>query len=92
MIHYPDWLQRLQQEIDGVCGSERLPSPLDMPQMPTLRAVMRETLRWRPVAPYGAPHVLSEDDMYNSVPLKKGTILHALECEHVTYEDEKYRS
>lgn len=57
-----------------------------MPQMPTLRAVIRETLRWRPVAPLGPPHVLTEDDIYNGISMKKGTIVHPLECEYDLFD------
>lgn len=36
-----------------------------------------ETLRWRPVAAGGIPHMLTEDDTYEGYFLPKGTILFA---------------
>ena len=40
----PEWQQRIQEEI----GNE-LPSFDDSSRLPTVRAVIKETLRWRPV-------------------------------------------
>jgi cytochrome P450 len=36
-----------------------------------------QTLRWRPVAAGGIPHMLTEDDVYEGYSLPKGTILFA---------------
>lgn len=50
MCLYPEWQTRVQQEIDSVCGG-RMPSPQDAPNLPVLRAVVKEVMRWRPVTP-----------------------------------------
>jgi len=50
MCLYPEWQKRLQEEVDRVCG-DRMPRPDDAPNMPTLRAVIKEIMRWRPVTP-----------------------------------------
>jgi len=50
MCLYPEWQKRLQEEVDSVCG-DRMPRPDDAPNMPTLRAVIKEIMRWRPVTP-----------------------------------------
>ncbi|KAF2857721.1 putative P450 monooxygenase [Piedraia hortae CBS 480.64] len=76
ICHYPSWLPRLQEEIDRVCG-DRLPLMSDMPMMPVLRAVVKETLRWRQPTPAGVPHCNLEDDVYEGYFIPKGTILHA---------------
>jgi cytochrome P450 len=54
MGHYPEWQAKTQKEIDDVVGSHRLPSFDDMPNLPIVRAVIKETLRWRPVVPGGS--------------------------------------
>jgi cytochrome P450 len=36
-----------------------------------------QTLRWRPVAPGGVPHMLIQDDVYDGYHLPKGTIVFA---------------
>ncbi len=38
---------------------------------------MFQTLRWRPVAPAGFPHVLTEDNVYGEYMIPKGTMLFA---------------
>ncbi len=53
MWHHPDWQAKVQEEIDLNVGTDRVPSFDDMPNLPTLRAAIKETLRWRPVTPGG---------------------------------------
>ncbi|KAK1070484.1 hypothetical protein LTR74_004163 [Friedmanniomyces endolithicus] len=76
MCHYPSWLPRLQEEVDRVCG-DRLPLMTDMPKLPVLRAVVKETLRWRQPTPLGVPHILEEDDVYEGYFMPKGAMIHA---------------
>lgn len=53
MVHNPDWLVKLQDEIDRVVGQDRLPEFGDLPQLPTVRAVVKEVARMRPVTAGG---------------------------------------
>jgi len=78
MCHYPQHHHMLQQEIDKVCG-DRLPTRADSPNLPFLRAVIRECLRWRPPVPTGIPHELTQDDTYDDYHLPAGAIIHPLE-------------
>ncbi|CVL08709.1 related to cytochrome p450 [Fusarium mangiferae] len=55
---------------------DRMPEFEDIPNLPTVRAVIREVLRWRPVAAGGFPHQLTKDDEYEGFSFKKGTIFH----------------
>lgn len=50
MCLHPEWQDKLQEEIDRVCG-DRLPETSDAPNLPVLRAVIKEIMRWRPVVP-----------------------------------------
>lgn len=77
MAHYPSWLPRLQQEVDSVCGDARLPMLADLPEMPVLRAVVKETIRWRQAVPSGVPHRTTEDDVYEGYFIPRGTLIHA---------------
>ena len=52
MVLFPEWLARLQEDVDRVCG-DRLPEMKDMENLPVLRAVVKEVLRWRPPVPTG---------------------------------------
>lgn len=76
MCHYPSWQTRLQDEIDRVTG-DRIPAMKDMPNLPVLRAVIKETLRWRQPTPLGVPHITLEDDVYDGYYIPKGAMIHA---------------
>lgn len=49
---HPEWLQKCQEEIDRVCG-DRMPTTADSPSLPTVRACLKETVRWRSGVPLG---------------------------------------
>lgn len=52
MVHHPEWQARVQKEVDEVCKG-RLPTLDDKPDLPILRACIKETMRWRPNVPTG---------------------------------------
>lgn len=52
MALHPEWQQKAQEEIDRVCG-DRMPTVADSPDLPTVRACLKETLRWRSGVPLG---------------------------------------
>lgn len=52
MMLHPEWQEKAQAEIDRVCGN-RMPTTADIPDMPTVRACLKETLRWRSGVPLG---------------------------------------
>ena len=76
MVHYSQWLHHLQDELDQVVGIDRLPTFEDMKQLPTVRAVVKETPRWRPVTATGIPHMLIKDDIYQDMFIPAGTTVH----------------
>ena len=78
MMEHPEWLQKVQEEVDRVVGSDRLPTTTDVPNLPTVRAIVKEQIRFRSiVAELGIPHRLSEDDVYEGYFFAKGTVFHA---------------
>ncbi|TKA38333.1 hypothetical protein B0A55_13524, partial [Friedmanniomyces simplex] len=75
---------KLQQEVDAVTGGKRLPTFEDLPELPRVRAVAKEALRWRPVTAGGFPHMLIKDDVYTmpdgrSMFLEAGTCVHGVQ-------------
>lgn len=78
MCHYPQYQPVLHEEIDRICG-DRQPSFSDMPDMPVLRAFIRETMRWRPPVPTGIPHESVKDDIYEGYHIPAGSVMHPLE-------------
>jgi cytochrome P450 len=49
---YPEWQDKMQTEIDAVCG-QRMPEFADIPSLPVTRAILVEVARWRPACPGG---------------------------------------
>jgi cytochrome P450 len=78
MCYNPQYLPVLHEELDRVCG-DRLPVSEDRPNLPFLRAVIRECLRWRPPVPTGIPHESTHDDEYDGYFIPKGSVMHPLE-------------
>lgn len=76
MCHYPEWQQQLQEQLDEVVGDDRMPDFGDIEQLPLVRAVAKEVLRWRPVTAGGLPHELVKDDVYDGYFLPKGANVH----------------
>lgn len=77
MMLYPEVQRKAQEEIDRVIGKGRLPGPADREQLPYVEAVVKETLRWHPVAPMGLPHASTEDDVYQGYFIPKNSLLFA---------------
>ncbi|KAF2485488.1 putative P450 monooxygenase [Neohortaea acidophila] len=71
---HPQWLKQLQQEVDRVCP-EHPPSLHQMSQLPVLRAVIKECMRWQPALPLGIAHVTTADDVYDGYFIAKGTVV-----------------
>ncbi|CAE6515911.1 unnamed protein product [Rhizoctonia solani] len=51
---------RARREIDSIYDEDTLPRWDDEQRMPFVRAIIKETLRWRPPIPSGVPHRLEQ--------------------------------
>ena len=51
MVLYPEVMKKAQAELDRVVGRERVPTFQDQNDLPYVRALVAECLRWRPVGP-----------------------------------------
>jgi len=71
----PDVLARAQAEVDSVVGPDRLPSFDDEANLPYIRALVREVLRWRPTGPTAIPHAAVEDDEYKGYFIPGGSMV-----------------
>ncbi|KAK2603632.1 hypothetical protein QQS21_004213 [Conoideocrella luteorostrata] len=76
MIVFPEVAKNAQVEIDRVCG-DRLPNLNDVPDLPYIRACIKESLRWMPATALGVPHAVTQDDFYMGyhIPKDAGVIL-----------------
>ncbi|KAG9761793.1 cytochrome P450, partial [Aureobasidium melanogenum] len=95
MVHHPEWLEKVQKEIDEQLKG-RMPSIEDFPKLPTLRACIKESMRWRPNVPTGVAHEAEQDDYYRGYFIPKGVRIlpldYAFLLNPVKYPDpESYR-
>lgn len=74
-ICYPDAIRKARLEADTVCGpnAERLPMTSDIDDMPYTCALIKEALRWRPLAPLLPPHVLTQELEFEGYRFPVGT-------------------
>ncbi|ETN40280.1 uncharacterized protein HMPREF1541_04556 [Cyphellophora europaea CBS 101466] len=65
LVTHPATLDAVHAEMDAVIGPDRLPTFADEQDLPYLRALCKEVLRWRPVAVLGGtPHATTARDVY----------------------------
>jgi cytochrome P450 len=75
MVMHPDVQAKAKAEIDEVIGFDRLPVLSDQSQLPYVKAVISEVLRYGQVAPQGLPHRLRANDVYKGYFIPKGSIV-----------------
>jgi cytochrome P450 len=74
LVTHPESLRAAHQELDTVVGSGRSPTFEDEDNLPYIGALVKEVLRWRPVAVLGGtPHASTEDDCYEGYYIPAGT-------------------
>lgn len=66
------------READKVVGKDRMPSYTGIRRVPTVRAIVKETVRYRSiVAKMGIGHCLQTDDIYKGYYFEKGAVFNA---------------
>ena len=75
MTVFPDVQVKAREEIDRVVGAGRLPGFQDRDSLPYVEAVVKETLRWQPLAPVGPPHMSDQEDEFRGYRIPKGAII-----------------
>ncbi|KAF8878002.1 cytochrome P450, partial [Infundibulicybe gibba] len=75
MMLNQDIQRRAQAEIDAHIGTDRLPTIADRGDLPYVNAIMKEVMRWQPVAPsvLALPHRLIRDDIYKGCFIPAGS-------------------
>ncbi|KAJ7031601.1 cytochrome P450 [Mycena alexandri] len=90
MSTHPEIQKEAQDEIDRVIGrDQRLPTLEDQKALPYVSAVLKEVLRWAPVAPLGLKHCVTKDDFYEGYFIPKGTTVIA-NIWAITHDSEVY--
>ena len=72
MVLFPAVQKRIQEEVDEIVGSDRLPNMDDYSSLPYIRGAVKESTRWFPTAILGFPHAVMEDDVYRGYRIPKG--------------------
>nr|QUN00521.1 cytochrome P450 92A171 [Tripterygium wilfordii] len=73
LMKQPDLIKKATEELDRVIGRARWVEEKDMPQLPYIEAIMKETMRKHPVAVLLAPHLALEDCNIGGYDIVKGT-------------------
>jgi len=72
---FPEVQKKAQAEIDSVVGKDHTPTPDDFARLPYIQAVIKEALRWRPVAPLAIPHGTIQEETYRGYRIPVGTTI-----------------
>ncbi|KAG6402534.1 hypothetical protein SASPL_134730 [Salvia splendens] len=75
LLNNPDALTKAQAEIDRQIGHSRLVDDSDLPHLPYLQAVIKETFRVCPVGPMLVPYELSKVCTVGGYRVPSGTML-----------------
>uniref|UniRef100_A0A0K8WME9 Flavonoid 3'-monooxygenase n=1 Tax=Acacia koa TaxID=468172 RepID=A0A0K8WME9_ACAKO len=75
LIRHPRMLAQVQQEIDAVVGRDRLVTELDLPNLPYLQAVVKETFRLHPSTPLSLPRMADKSCEIYGYHIPKGATL-----------------
>ncbi|XP_027333261.1 flavonoid 3'-monooxygenase-like [Abrus precatorius] len=75
LIKNPRIMTRLQQELDNVVGKDRLVAEQDLPHLPYLEAMVKETLRLHPPTPLSLPRIAAENCEIFGYHIPKGATL-----------------
>lgn len=76
LVTHPEALKAAHDELDSIIGSSRTPNFDDESRLPYIKALVKEVLRWRPVAVLGGtPHASTEDDFFEDYFIPTGTTI-----------------
>jgi len=75
LILNPHLIKQAQEELDVVVGVDRLVQDSDIPKLPYLRAIVKETFRLHPPAPFSVPRESTQPSQVMGYNLPAQTIL-----------------
>jgi cytochrome P450 len=77
LLSNPSTIEAAHEELDRVVGSERPPNFDDEGNLPYIRGIIKELLRWRPINKFGNNHYVTQDDWYNGYFIPKDSVIMA---------------
>ncbi|XP_008791304.2 flavonoid 3'-monooxygenase CYP75B137-like [Phoenix dactylifera] len=75
LVKHPDILRKAQLELDSVVGGDRLVSESDLPNLPFMQAIIKETFRLHPSTPLSLPRMAAEECEVAGYCIPKGATL-----------------
>ncbi|XP_077230472.1 trimethyltridecatetraene synthase-like [Tasmannia lanceolata] len=73
LLKQPHIFEKAMEELDKVIGKERWVEEKDVPNLPYIEAIMKETMRMHPVAPMLVPRLSREDSVIDGYDIPAGT-------------------
>lgn len=73
LLKKPETFEKATHELDQVIGRDRWVQESDMPNLPYIEGIVKETMRLHPVAPLLAPRLAREDCKVAGYDVLKGT-------------------
>jgi cytochrome P450 len=72
---HPEVVQKAHEELDRVIGPSRTPNWNDEVNLPYIRGIIKEIMRYRPITKTGMVHMVTEDDEYNGYFIPKNAMI-----------------
>ncbi|KAF5482096.1 hypothetical protein F2P56_002690 [Juglans regia] len=73
LLKQPHLIKIANEELDRIIGKQKWVEEKDIPQLPFIDAIMKETMRKHPAAVLLAPHLAQEDCKVAGYDIRKGT-------------------
>jgi len=73
LVKQPHLIKKATEELDRVIGRDRWVEEKDIPQLPYIDAIMKETIRKHPIAGLLVPHLSIQDCDVAGYKIRKGT-------------------
>ncbi|KAI0081470.1 cytochrome P450 [Panus rudis PR-1116 ss-1] len=75
MAMRPEVQKKARRQLDAIIGQSSLPTTDDRASLPYIEAILKETLRWKPLSPISMPRRTSKDDVYRGYFIPKGSVV-----------------
>nr|BAC44836.1 cytochrome P-450 [Lithospermum erythrorhizon] len=76
LVRNPRVQRKAQEELDRVVGPDRIMTEADVPKLPYLQCIVKESLRLHPPTPLMLPHRASANVKIGGYDIPKGSIVH----------------
>ncbi|XP_062087059.1 trimethyltridecatetraene synthase-like [Humulus lupulus] len=73
LIKQPNLIEKAKEELDRIIGQQRWVEERDIPNLPYIDSIIKETMRKHPVAVFLAPHLAREDCHVSGYDIRKST-------------------